>query len=256
MIKMRSVAMRDVFMKLPTIKLCAGLVTLLLFPLFVYLGFWQLDRANEKKLSETNATTRKSQETIFLKDLMPSPEAMAAIRYRTLQVTGTFLNEQTLLLDNQILKTNKHTAVGYQVITPFQPAGSHQLILVNRGWIPLGKNRETLPIIPPIHHPITLSGTINQPSNGLSLALPQKSIVPEYPKRIQVIDYTKLATELKQDIYPFLLTLKPGDPSGFQMMPLFFKLSVERHIAYAVQWFMMSLAVLIYYGVVHCRGVR
>jgi len=248
--------MRDVFMKLPTVKLSAGLVTVLLFPLFVYLGFWQLDRANEKKLSETNAATRKSQKTIFLKDLTPSPEAIAAIRYRTLQVTGTFLNKQTFLLDNQILKTNKHTAVGYQVITPFQPIGSHRLILVNRGWVPLGKNRETLPVIPPVHRPITLSGMINQPSNGLSLMPRQESIAPEYPKRIQVVDYAKLATELKQDIYPFLLTLKPGDPSGFQMMPLFFKLSVERHIAYAVQWFMMSLAVLIYYGVVRCRSVR
>lgn len=253
--------MRDVFMKLPTVKLCAGLVTLLLFPLFVYLGFWQLGRADEKKLSEANATARKSQETIFLKDLIPSPEMMAAIRYRTLQVTGTFLNEQTFLLDNQLLKTNTHTAVGYQVITPFQPTDSNRLILVNRGWVPLGKNRETLPIIPPIHHPITLSGMINQPSSGLSLTslslVPRpESISPEWPRRIQVIDYAKLATQLKQDIYPFLLALKPGDPSGFQMMPLFFKLSVERHIAYAVQWFMMSLAVLIYYGVVHCRGVR
>lgn len=247
------------FIKKPFIQWGLALTTVLLFCLFVYLGFWQLGRATEKKELLNQATSRGAQKAISLNNLNFSIQTPADIRYQTLTTTGIFLNERTFLLDNQILKMNGQAKVGYQVITPFQPINSNQLILVNRGWIALGKNRETLPSVAatrPIQKIITLSGIINQPSHGLLLGHKTKENSAKWPKRIQSVDYNEISAMLKREPYPFLLTLKQGDPNAFEIMPLFFNFSVERHIAYAAQWFMMSLAILVYMSVVWYQQVR
>ncbi len=269
------VANVDVFMKKLVLSIGAwqfspglrsSLITLLLFPLFVYLGFWQWGRYEGKKIQQQELESRINEPVLLL---TPSPALRAPspasgrgeeefnknniqyIRYRQLQVTGHFLNEKTLLLDNQILSGK----VGYRVITPFQATDSQQLLLIDRGWIPLGQSRNELPIIHPVLGKKTLIGTLHQPVSGLLLKdipLPQNT----WPLRIQRINFDELSKHYGQSLFPFLLQLHENDPNGFASLPLTPALPPIKHLAYAIQWLALALGLLIYYLAINARRIR
>lgn len=220
----------------------SSLLTILIFPAFVYLGLWQLDRWEEKNLQKKDLATRMIAPPLTLSTTLQNTP-FHKLRYHSLQVTGTFLNHQQILLDNQILKGQ----VGYRVLTPLllTPAQS-KILLVDRGWIPIGPHREILPILEPILEPITLIGIIQTIPSGLVLKS-QTLKTPTWPLRIQRVDFRVLSKLLAQELYPFVLQLKPGDPYEFSAIPQPTELSAERHLGYAIQWFSMALAVLLYF---------
>ncbi|HEV2524593.1 MAG TPA: SURF1 family protein [Gammaproteobacteria bacterium] len=233
----------------------SSLTTLLLILLFVYLGFWQIDRYHEK-LNNQQALVSRMNAPLIHRISPDVTQLDPLLRYRQLQVTGHFLNEHQIYLDNQTLNGQ----VGYRVITPFQPSGQSKILLVDRGWIPLGKSRNELPIIKPVLSEQTLIGTINLPANGLQLhnlfsKKSEKTINQIYwPLRTQRIEFLNLESLLLRKLYPFILQLNPTDPMGFNIQAITFNPPPSRHMGYAIQWFAMAIAVLIYYLVVNLRS--
>lgn len=243
MTNIKTVANVDVPMKKLAFKY--SLTTLLLIPVFVYLGFWQLDRYHEKK---SNLTMLENRQHLPVMDIIQADMAVNPNRYRPLKVTGHFLNDHQIYLDNQILKGQP----GYRVITPFKPLEQAKILLVDRGWIPVGKSRDELPLIKPMIGKQTLVGIINLPSNGLVLPnLSHKT--SDKPFRVQRINFVNLESLLAQKLYPFILQLLPKDPLGFNIQPITFNTPPSRHMAYAIQWFAMALAVFIYYITINRR---
>lgn len=232
----------------------SSLTTLLLIPLFVYLGFWQLGRYHEKLNNQQALVIRMNAPVIHDISLITAP-LDPLLRYRQLQVTGHFLNTHQIYLDNQIVKGQ----VGYRVITSFQPIGESKVLLIDRGWIPLGKSRNELPLIKPILSQQTLIGTINLPTNGLQLnnlfsKTPKKNNgQPLWPLRTPRIEFLNLESQLSQKLYPFILQLNPKDPMGFNIQPISFNPPPSRHLGYAIQWFIMAAALLFYYLVINLR---
>ncbi len=215
------------------------LATVLLITLFVYLGFWQIDRYYQKQTLQQNLEERFNLPIIHeIADFDPG------LRYRQLQVTGHFLNEHQIYLDNQIVKGQ----VGYRVITPFQVIGQPKILLVDRGWIPLGISRDHMPTIKPVLGQITLIGTLNLPTNALkltSLFNHKTTTQNSWPLRIQRIDFAHLTSLLSQNLYPYIVQLNPEDPSGFDIQPITFNPPPSRHMGYAIQWFTMALVLFI-----------
>lgn len=108
--------------KLPLIP-C--LITLFFVLLMSYLGFWQLGRAQEKEqmlvlLADDNITQIKDRSQ--LQDLP---------QYANIEITGHYLQQPQLLLDNQV----DNQVIGYHVFTPFVLDYLNTVIMVNRGWI-------------------------------------------------------------------------------------------------------------------------
>lgn len=214
------------------------LATVLLIALFVYLGFWQIDRYHQKQTLQQNLAERFNLPIIHkITNFDPG------LRYRQLQVTGHFVNERQIYLDNQIVKGQ----VGYRVITPFQIIGQSDILLVDRGWIPLGISRDQIPTVKPLLGQQTLTGTINLPTNGLKLVNIFKKTTYQHtwPYRAQYIDFTQLASRLSQNLYPFIVQLNPQDPMGFNIQPITFNPPPSRHMGYAIQWFAMALVLFI-----------
>lgn len=233
----------------------SSLTTLLLIPLLVYLGFWQLARYQEKSNNQHALASRMNAPVIHDLSLITTP-LEPSLRYRQLQVTGYFLNAYQIYLDNQTY--NGH--VGYRVITPFQPIGGSKILLVDRGWIPMGKSRNELPIIKPVLSKQTLTGTINLPTHGLALdnlfsKTPKKTISQTtWPLRTSRIEFLNLESRLLQKLHPFILQLNLQDPIGFNIQAISFNPPPSRHMAYAIQWFAMAIAVLIYYFMINLRS--
>lgn len=225
-------------------------LTLCLFILLTSLGFWQLSRMDEKRILEKNLRERLHEEAIQLQEPQAKmiSQDFEGFRYQPVQVTGSFLNDRNILLDNQIYQGQ----AGYHVITPFLSKDTEKLILVDRGWIPWGEDRSDLPDIPVVSGIVTIKGIINHYPAGLNL---KKEETPSdlWPYRVQSIDYLILSELLNAPVFPFIVQLQKGDPYTFKVPPIYFGLSSDRHLGYAIQWFMLAIATVIYYVIVNLR---
>lgn len=204
--------------------------------LFIGLGFWQLSRAKQKEnILKTYAARRAH--------LPLNANALKTIvDWRFYQVTleGYFDNAHTILLDNKTYLGR----VGYEVYTPFKAIGLDQIILVDRGFIPLKSSRDILPMIEPILHVSMITGLLNKPPSYISLG---QMIEPpiRWPLRVQYIELESLHHYLKQPLFPAILQLKSNHPAAFEMEWQIIPMTPEKHRAYALQWFALALGLLI-----------
>ena len=229
--------------------LASTLTSLFFIPIFIYLGFWQLGRMHFKnELQEQH----ESQMQATPLD-MSMVNDISLLRFRSLQVTGHFLNDYPILLDNQIYQGR----AGYRIIMPFQiqtpSIDPYPLLLVDRGWVPMDINRSKLPDIEPIFGEITLTGVLNNPPKPLTLSAPTEVKNIQFPLLIQAVHFHTISEQLKQTIYPILLILPTQSPYAYQSLPITFGMPATRHLGYAVQWFAMALAVFVYYCVLNIK---
>ncbi len=215
--------------------------TLLVLPLLLTLGFWQLDRAAEKAELQAAFAERSQQLPASLAEVNPDDPAS---RYRRVVATGRYDGEHQLLLDNQV----RDGQPGYHVLTPLRlTQGS--AILINRGWLPLGESRRELPDVSVTAEPITVAGWLAQPANpGLRLGDAAGSD-PRWPRVVPYVDYDRLAAILDYPLQPAVVLLEPEAAWGYwrDWRPHFGGYGPERHQGYAVQWFALAAALVILY---------
>ena len=217
-----------------------ALAGLLLLALFVTLGFWQLDRAADKR--EVQSAFEAGGEYRRL-------EADASYdRYQPLTATGRYLDRRQVLLENIVLNGR----LGYYVITPFEFAPDEPLLLVNRGWIPKEAEGDALPI--------AVSGR-EQEIRGRVGWLPRVGIRPGpafagdsgWPRRAVWPETQEVAAALGREVLPFVLLADPDPSSGLVRRWQPQEVGPMRHIGYAVQWFALALAVVVIAIVLHRR---
>ena len=123
-------------------KFFPALIFAITFCGFIVLGFWQIDRADQKNALNSNYTDRQQEAAIVL-DKNNVIDEKSSLLWRKVEFEGSFINKQNIILDNQIF----NQIAGFNIITPFKIKGSDSIVLVNRGWHPNLKNREMLPVI-------------------------------------------------------------------------------------------------------------
>lgn len=222
------------------------LLTLLLLSLLTGLGFWQLDRAAQKRALLEQYQGQEREAPIEVRaDLAAAGE----LEYRPAQVRGRFDTGHQFLLDN---RTHQGMA-GYQVLTPLRIEGSEQGILVNRGWVPRGSSRSVLPDVPAPATPVRLEGMLKQPTRTITLGEGEDR-EPGWPKVLQRVRLDLQAEQLGYPLLPLLLLLGPDQEHGFvrEWEPVK-GFGPEQNMGYAVQWFGLAAALLVIYIVVNCR---
>ena len=216
------------------------LLYLALVTLLISLGFWQLGRADEKKIFLTKQQVSADKDVISLKSIVDAdPESL---RYRKIEISGRYDKEHQFLIDNQIVNGQ----AGYFVMTPLLVDGMKNAVLVNRGWVVLNKDRRVLPDVSISTLQVKLLGRVNNfPSVGFKL---DGAEIPAdgWPSVVQVVDTDILANRLGYSLFPFQVELDITMDDGYQrewrkseVMP------PEKHIAYAVQWFGLAITLTI-----------
>ena len=214
------------------------LFTLLLFPLLLMLGFWQLDRSEEKREIAATFEQRQQQAPQDVAELDPgSPEALA---YLPVAARGEFIAGKDFLLDNRI----QNRRFGYEVLSPLRLAGSQRVVLVNRGWVAGDPARLTLPEIPAVPGELSLRGQLYVPL-GEAYLLAEQALEAGWPKRLQAVDMALVASALGQEPFPFELRLAAGQPGAMSVNWQVINVSPEKHTGYAVQWFSMAAVLLL-----------
>lgn len=212
---------------------------LLVLTLLCGLGLWQLNRGFEKQ--EMQAQLAAQQTRVILSEAALSSSQSNDLNYRKINLNGRFLNEHTLLLDNQIHKGQ----VGYHVLVPFEWKPDHW-ILVNRGWIKAPSNRNDQPNFEPETRSFPLMGTLRIPTSNKLIKSMLESNDITWPLRIQKIDLDAIQVLINGIHSPYLLFLEPDSPGILTPVPLPETwLTPERHFGYAAQWFLLAIAWLV-----------
>ncbi|MGE4615774.1 MAG: SURF1 family protein [Gammaproteobacteria bacterium] len=218
------------------------------FALLSTLGFWQLHRAEEKRVRYDRFTARLSEAPLSF-DMIEQHTPQAEDLWRRTEVSGRYLESQ-VLLDNRILRGQ----AGYEVLTPFV-SESGQAVLINRGWIPLGGRRDRQVKLPVPTDQVTVRGFLGaEPIVGIGLPGANHGVerLGVNLIRIQRPELGEIAKVLSLELWPVLIYLDAGAPGA---------LTVEfsppgdgstKHTAYAVQWFAMA-AILALIGLWNLR---
>lgn len=224
------------------------LVTLVLFGFLLSLGFWQLHRAQEKREIIKNYQVEKDGAVIRLNAGMKSA---AGLDYQHASSIGRYDSVHQLLLDN---RTHEGRA-GYQVLTPFILRDSEVAVLVNRGWVPVGKSRDQLPDVAVGEAQRTVLGRLKIPPAEVFM-LGEEELRRGWPYRIQRIQFQALSEELQRTLLPVVLLLDNEEPDGYlrDWRPMV-GFGPERNVGYAVQWFGLAAALLVIYFTVNSRRV-
>ncbi|MGC1182282.1 SURF1 family protein [Legionella sp.] len=208
-------------------------LTTLFFLLFMRLGFWQIQRADEK----TNMIMTQKR----LQNLNPKvwiPKQKLPLQYERVQLAGNYLS-QTFLLDNQ----HYQHQFGYDVLSPLELADG-SVVLIDRGWLHGDGTRRIFPKIEIPNKLIQLQGTAYFPNKN------QWVLGPVIEKKgnnliiLERFDEQLLSQLLQKGVYPFIIRLDKQDTYGFVREWEIVAMPPQRHLAYALQWFAMAFVIL------------
>lgn len=199
------------------------------------LGFWQLDRHNERKNSNAQITARLVEAPVALEGLRPDSFA----RFKRVRLTGRYDYANEMVLTSR----GRHGAPGVHVITPLKLESSDSSILVNRGWAyaPDGMTVD-LSLFREDSNAVVVDGFLDDFSTA-SVAVTTSSVA----NGIRRLDYDSIRARLS---YPLarvvvvqrldsgeVVAVDKGHPVRADPPPL----DPGPHRAYAVQWFAFTL---------------
>ena len=209
-------------------------------PVLISLGLWQLDREQEKQALQALYAQRQNTAAIPLEAIDWSD---ADLSYTKMEVTGQFDNSRYFLLDNRI----REGRAGYEVLMPLFTEGG-KAVIVNRGWIGQGDSRTELPSLPPLHGSVNVQGTLYVPlSEPFVLSDIQEAGSADWPRVVQKIDIPAWSSVLDRDVVPFTMRMAQGSPGALEASWQTINMLPEKHRGYAVQWFAMTLALVLMY---------
>ena len=212
------------------------LAGIILIVLFVRLGFWQLDRA-QQKIDMQQAFDNPARFAQVSEDLQPEP-------FQAIKSRGRYLSNRQIVIENAI----QDGSLGYYVITPLEFSSYEPLLLVNRGWIRKDMHQDGLPDI----EPDGPAGSIR----GKAGNLPRVGIRPgeafadhsEWPRVGVWPTLDEAAAELGRDVLPYVLLLDPDQDNGYSRRWMPTQGGPSTNYGYAFQWFAMAIALLAIMG--------
>lgn len=203
---------------------------------FINLGFWQLDRKEEKIALLENDLNFRSQ-------IGSRPEFIDQNRVLSgtpLILRGTFDERVTLLLDNRIHKG----VVGFEVHQLFRDESALNFI-INRGFVPRGRTRSSVLDIPLMDNEVvSIRGHIYKVAKNPYLLKTEK-VNYEFPQIVQSIDTNLLSNELQLGLFPFVVRLQDDQLGALPRSWVVSNMTPEKHQGYALQWFLMAFAVFV-----------
>ena len=205
------------------------------FAFLVSLGFWQLDRADEKRGIEASIKKVNNGKV----ELIVEESSLKNKEYFEVRLQGKYLSDKQFIYDNQIV----NQISGYYVLTPYALEGQSKTILINRGFIPWNGRRDKLADIDIGQDAREIKVLISKPIKRMELKTTEIGI--QFPVLIQSIDLQDMASLASVDFSSVIGLLDPSASNGFVRKWEPYTGSIEKHIGYAVQWFLMALVLAI-----------
>lgn len=229
--------------------LLGHLIVAVLFAACLVLGFWQVDRAGERRLENTVYAGRASQPVTDVAELVEGAgEDVASLEHRRARATGRFVPAEEVLVRSRVYDG----VAGFGVVTPLVLEGDGA-VLVDRGWVPLDLDAVPVAAAPPPSGTVTVEGVVRAPASRSVGGTPALAGPIVNRVDIEVIGrqtngpllpvYLELVGEAEATVLPMRSPPPLYDDPG-------------AHLAYAVQWFSFALVGLVGYGFLIRRAAR
>jgi len=222
-------------------------LTALAIGAFSSLGSWQLGRASEKRALR-EAFAQGQAEAV---DASGQDFAQLA-RYQRVRLRGSYEGDRQVLIDNMPAASGRP---GYRVLTPLERADGHGVVLVDRGWVPLGASRAELPDVAVDGDAREVTGTLDVlPVPGLRVGPAAAPDAAGWPRVLLFPTEADVEAALGVDVESRIVLLDAGAPDGFERKwqpSLGF--GPERHLGYAIQWFAFALVAAVLFIALNLR---
>lgn len=207
---------------LPTIAVIAGMIFL------ARLGFWQLDRLEQRREKNAALLTALESEAVDLNEVV-LPEDLTPLKDRDVVAQGEFDFSHQGIVKLQVFQGQP----GVYLVAPLVLDGGETAVLVDRGWVPEGSSyaayneadQQT------INGYIALTQTLNGSSSTLTDEL-------EWYR----VDIAAIQTQMPYKLLPVYIKQAPGESN--EQPPLRAEREVDlsegSHMGYAIQWFLFS----------------
>ena len=203
--------------------------------LLITLGFWQLDRADEKRAIEDQVANANAN----IAELITDVDLLSEKEYYHVHLQGSYVGDKQFIYDNQIVDQIS----GYYVLTPFVLKGDSRAILINRGFIPWNGRRDQIADIDIGAKIAEVKVQISKPVKRMELKASE--ITQDFPVLVQALDVDEMSAIASLDFANIVGLLGPESENGFVRKWDPYTGSIERHIGYAIQWFLMALVLSI-----------
>jgi cytochrome oxidase assembly protein ShyY1 len=204
-----------------------------LVALMVNLGLWQLHRLDERKSVNAQVAEHIAAPVADFSAIVSSEVDEAEAEWRLVRVTGTYVNEEMVLIVNR----SQNGAAGRDVVMPLK-LNDGRKVLVNRGFIPL-----TVDTPPTPTGEVTIIGHLrpSQKRSALGAVDPSEGTLAE----MQRIDISRVDQQTSGSLEPMYVQLVESTPpeTVLSLVPVP-ELTNGPHLSYAFQWFFFSAVAL------------
>lgn len=218
------------------------LAALVFFALTVTLGNWQSGRAEAKRALQAHYDSALRLESFRVGGTTLDRDR---VLYRRLKVEGVFDDAHTILLDNRVL----NGVAGYHVLTPLRIPNSALAVLVNRGWVAVGRSREQLPALTTPVGKVSLEGIAVDPNTHffeLARAAPAGRVW-------QNLDFARYGQTTGLKLQPILLQQTSEAADGLRRTWPRPDAGVATHLGYAFQWYGLAATLAVLWLVLNVR---
>jgi surfeit locus 1 family protein len=213
--------------------------------LAVRLGFWQLDRLEERRAVNADIAARTELAPAPVADLVagaPAGDSPAevgdALQYRAATATGTYDAEGEVLIRSRSLDERP----GYWVVTPLL-LDDGTAVAVNRGFVPFSDDLDAaLATGPPPEGAVSVEGIVvaTQERDGIGPTDPAEGRLQALAR----LDVVRLDQQHPADLLPVALQLTGQEPEQAGPLPVALPTPEQdegSHLAYAGQWFLFAV---------------
>ncbi len=230
-------------------RIIISIAVLVIGIVMIRLGFWQLDRLQQRIASNARVLAQINAAPLSLNTLGPE-EDLASMQYRTITASGTYDFSQQVILTNQGYKDQ----IGAHLLTPLILTGSNQAILVDRGWIPLADATSNGAAKYDEPGQLTITGIIQlqQREPIIGISDPQ---LPAGQDRLQtwiVVNLDRIKMQVKEPLLPVYIQVTPPNQNDHLPFRVVSSpdLSNGPHLSYALQWFSFTIILFVGYPLI------
>lgn len=230
-------------------RLLPTLATLLLLPVLISLGIWQLGRADEKR-QILQTQQQKAQQPPYV--ISAEADDIGDIEYRAIKATGQFNEKYRIYVDNKVYRGQ----VGYYVVEPLLLADTSEAVLVNRGWVAATNSRA---VLPDVMHPQSIQvieGVAKINTKDVATFGAGNRVDDTWPALVRWIDIQELQKTLPFKLKPYLLLQTNNIPDDLIREWKFSSSPPEKNLSYALQWFSLAAALALIYLVVNTKKIK
>jgi surfeit locus 1 family protein len=202
------------------------------------LGWWQLDRAEQKLAIQRSLDQRSALPPLGAQDVSTEPGRAVELHHRRVALRGRWLAERTVFLDNRPMAGR----AGFIVVTPLALDPGPGVVLVQRGWLARDAgDRTRLPGFATPDGVVSVTGRIaGEPSrlyefkSGQGGPIRQNLDLPDYARETGLPLAPLIVVETASAI---------AAADGLQRQWPQPAVDVHKNYGYAAQWFALAALV-------------